>query len=47
MSLFSYVAFADLIPNLDKLAANGVEVEYVMACFVCAAFIVPDFPFLV
>jgi hypothetical protein len=28
-SLFSYVAFSDLYPNLDKLKANGVTVEYV------------------
>ncbi|KAJ6446572.1 glutathione S-transferase kappa 1 [Purpureocillium lavendulum] len=27
-SLFSYVAFVDLLGNLDKLAANGVEVEF-------------------
>jgi hypothetical protein len=27
VSFYSYVAFADLLQNLDKLAANGVEVE--------------------
>ncbi|ELQ44370.1 hypothetical protein OOU_Y34scaffold00088g10 [Pyricularia oryzae Y34] len=28
-SYFSYIAFADLLPNLDLLAAHGVEVEFV------------------
>ncbi|KAI5460949.1 DSBA-like thioredoxin domain-containing protein [Mariannaea sp. PMI_226] len=27
-SFFSYVCFADLMPNLDALAAHGVEVEF-------------------
>jgi hypothetical protein len=28
-SYFSYIAFTDLAQNRDKLAANGVEIEYV------------------
>ncbi|TLS23393.1 uncharacterized protein PpBr36_05970 [Pyricularia pennisetigena] len=28
-SYYSYIAFADLLPNLDLLAAHGVEVEFV------------------
>lgn len=29
-SYYSYIAFADLLHNLDKLAANAVQVEYVI-----------------
>ncbi|KEY70248.1 hypothetical protein S7711_04357 [Stachybotrys chartarum IBT 7711] len=27
-SFFSYIAFSDLLPNLDTLAAHGIEVEF-------------------